>query len=194
MNRPISGGKSAESVLTGLLINLLLRSINLYRPDNAPVKPTLSINDRRLNKEALSMKPLAARRSNGFTLIELMIVVAIIGILTAIAYPSYQSHIKRSTEQLARAWLSEIATAQSKYFVNMKGYGSLSDIGKATAPSEIGDYYTIALVEDKDCAGADSAPGYCVAATPKSGGRQSGMATLELDHKGNKLPASAWSD
>ncbi|MBK1648727.1 type IV pilin protein [Rhabdochromatium marinum] len=131
---------------------------------------------------------------SGFTLIELMIVVAIIGILSAIAYPSYQQHIKRASEDVAKSWLMEIASVQSKYFVNMRDYGSLSTIGMATAPEEVGDYYSIALTEDKDCNNSTSAPGFCVTATPKTSTRQAGMDTLKLDHKGNKLPVNTWKD
>lgn len=133
-------------------------------------------------------------QTKGFTLIELMIVVAIVAILSAIAYPSYQQHVRRASADIAKSWLMEIASTQSRYFVNMRDYGTLSAVGMASAPSDVDEYYTISLVEDKDCAGSASSPGFCVSATPISGTRQAGMATLQVDHKGNQLPAAAWDN
>lgn len=48
-------------------------------------------------------------KQTGFTLIELMVVVAIVGILAAIAYPSYQSHVEKTRRNLAQADLLELA-------------------------------------------------------------------------------------
>ncbi|HTN32848.1 MAG TPA: type IV pilin protein [Marinobacter sp.] len=55
------------------------------------------------------MKRQQSIAANGFTLIELMIVVAIIGIISAIAYPSYQSHVEKTRRSLASADLLELA-------------------------------------------------------------------------------------
>lgn len=48
-------------------------------------------------------------KQQGFTLIELMMVVAIVGIIAAIAYPSYQSHVEKTRRNLAQADLLELA-------------------------------------------------------------------------------------
>ena len=67
-------------------------------------------------------------RLKGFTLIELMIVVAIIGILGAIAYPSYQSYIMRSKRTIAKVVLADIVAKQTKYYIENRTYGDLSDL------------------------------------------------------------------
>jgi len=56
------------------------------------------------------------RSGRGFTLIELMIVVAIIGILSMVAYPSYQEHIRRSKRSEAQAVLLEAAQFMQRYY------------------------------------------------------------------------------
>lgn len=60
--------------------------------------------------------------SPGFTLIELMIVVAIVGILAAIAYPSYQSYVLRSGRTDGQAKLMEIMQAQERYYSQNQTY------------------------------------------------------------------------
>lgn len=61
------------------------------------------------------------KKARGFTLIELMIVVAIVGILAAIAYPSYVNHITRSNRSAAQACLAEYAQfAERVYTTNLR--------------------------------------------------------------------------
>jgi type IV pilus assembly protein PilE len=84
------------------------------------------------------------QRKTGFTLIELMIVVAVVGILAAIAYPSYMDSIRKSRRSDAINDLSAIALAQEKWRANKPTYGTLTDVwGGVTTTS--GGYYTLAV-------------------------------------------------
>lgn len=60
----------------------------------------------------------------GFTLIELMIVVVIVGILAAIVYPSYQESVRKSRRAEAKTLLNDAAARQEQYFTQNKQYAS----------------------------------------------------------------------
>ena len=64
------------------------------------------------------------RRQKGFTLIELMIVVAIIGILAAIAIPQFASYRQRAQDSAAKSALKNLATAQENYYAEYNTYAS----------------------------------------------------------------------
>ena len=71
-------------------------------------------------------------KAGGFTLIELMITVAIVGILAAIAYPSYTSHIQKGARRAAQAQMLDIANRQQQYLLANRGYATkaqLADTG-----------------------------------------------------------------
>lgn len=74
--------------------------------------------------------------TEGFTLIEMMIVVAIIGILAAIAYPSYQQYILRSNRTEGQALLNEAAAREERYFAQNNSYVSAAgDMAKLNLPN-----------------------------------------------------------
>mgnify|MGYP005704109999 FL=1 len=68
------------------------------------------------------------RRTSGFTLVEMLIVVTIIGILASIAYPSYQQYIVKANRAAAQQFLLEAASVQHQYFLANNGNGYASEV------------------------------------------------------------------
>jgi type IV pilus assembly protein PilE len=62
------------------------------------------------------------RRTRGFTLIELLIAVAVIGVLAAIAFPSYEGYMKRSRRSEAAQLLAAIANREAQYLLDSRMY------------------------------------------------------------------------
>lgn len=85
--------------------------------------------------------------NRGFTLIELMITVAIVAILASIAYPSYTRHVMKAHRGTGQSKLLEIMQAQERYFTIHSTYTTAlkTDLGyeKDPVPSD-GDWYTVA--------------------------------------------------
>ena len=85
------------------------------------------------------------RREHGITLIELMVVIAIVSILAAIVYPSYQDQVRRARRAEAKAMLVDAQARQERYYFTRQRYASnLANLGYASVPvtSENG-FYTL---------------------------------------------------
>ena len=126
---------------------------------------------------------------SGFSLIEVLIVVAIVGILVAIAYPSYEQKMQRVHAATAKQYLLELASLQSEFIAENYHYAStLNELG--TAPgSEVSDYYRIAITQLDD----RSRPTiYTLQATAKSNSGQILQQTLTLNHLG--VTNKGWHD
>jgi type IV pilus assembly protein PilE len=130
----------------------------------------------------------------GFTLIELIIAVVIVGILAAIALPSYNQQILRANRAQAKQFLEDIANRQEQYLLDQRSYtGTIGSGGLGmTAPQETAGRYTFAAAAGgNDCLGAAlPAPGYSVTATAI--GAQASDGNLCLDSINQKTPADKW--
>lgn len=79
-------------------------------------------------------------RAKGFTLIELMVVVAIIGIISAIAFPSYESYMRKSRRADAKVALTGIADRQERSYLQNNTYSSTLTALNVNAVSDEGYY------------------------------------------------------
>lgn len=131
-------------------------------------------------------------RSGGFTLIEMMIVVAVIGILAAIAYPSYQEHVRKARRADAQTALLELAqfmerhyTANGKYLTDANVAPTLPFSG---APKDGATKYY-----DLSFASAPTASSYTLRAVPKGAMASDTCGTLTLSNTGAKGQATGAS-
>lgn len=106
--------------------------------------------------------------SKGFTLIEVMIVVAIIGILAAIAYPSYDEYIKRGNRTEGQAFLQDVAARQERYFSQNNEYADTAAKLNVSTGSETGKYTLSIATSD----------GYTLTATQQFNDTKCGNLTL----------------
>lgn len=124
-------------------------------------------------------------RINGFSLIELMVAVAIVGILAAIAMPSYSNYVIRGSRAAAQTELLELASLQEKIYLNSSAYTasittayngtSAGGLGRTSGQTPDGKY-TLAL--------SGVGQTYTLRATPVAGGKQTGDGCITIQENG----------
>ncbi|MEJ2129112.1 MAG: type IV pilin protein [Woeseiaceae bacterium] len=132
------------------------------------------------------------RKMRGVTLLELMIVIVIIGIMAAIAYPNYRDFVDRAKRNEAKSMLMEIAVNQERFYLQNSRYGTLTELGYAgnTITSDTGAY-TVTVNNP-------TAVNFQAVATYQLAGNEAGKClTFDLDGRGAKNSSpepDCWTD
>ncbi|MEO9089060.1 MAG: type IV pilin protein [Rhodanobacter sp.] len=138
------------------------------------------------------MKKLMRRKRGGFTLVELMVVVAIIAILAAIAIPAYGRYAFRARRPDGQELLLRIANAQERYYATENHYGSLTDLG-FVAPVDSEKGYYLATFDPAIADGSTSAQAYTAKVTPQNAQAPDVCGPLTINDAGVKTPLASSS-
>jgi type IV pilus assembly protein PilE len=135
----------------------------------------------------------ATVHGTGFTLIELMVIVVVVSLLAAIAYPGYQQYVKRGRRADAKAALTEMAQFMERYYSENNSYSAAS-LPVTTSPREGGAVYNLKFggsCTDGSTSVGISPQAHCflVQAIPVTDGLMDGdeCGTFGLDNTGNKV-------
>lgn len=133
-----------------------------------------------------SIRRRASRRNahaQGFTLIELMIVVAVIAILATIAYPSYREHVVKSRRAAAQSCLQEAAQFMERYYTTNLKYVDASNnppaLPNMQCRTDLSNFYNIRVA-------AADAKSYRLEAAPEGGQQDPKCGTLSVTQTGVK--------
>ncbi|MCY1205988.1 type II secretion system protein G [compost metagenome] len=129
------------------------------------------------------------KHSKAFTLIELMIVLVVIGILAAIAYPNYTEYVRRGKRAEAKAALMEGAQALERYYSTHGSYldadGNFAAVFAGQAPASGAANYTLAAQ------GAPTATAFVLRATRSGSMAGDPCGDFQISHTGARTLANA---
>lgn len=127
----------------------------------------------------------------GFTLIELMVVVAILSLLASIAFPSYTSYVRKGVRRAAQAQMLDIANRQQQFLLANRTYVPYSGATPSITgsgyvlPPELNGKYTPAIT-----VGSGTVPAFTITFTAT--GSQEPDGNLTYNSEGVKAPAAKW--
>jgi type IV pilus assembly protein PilE len=132
---------------------------------------------------------MTARKSKmpGFTLIELLVAVAIVGILAAIAYPSYTAQVTKTRRATAKACVQELAQFMERYYTTGMTYVGAT-LPSSQCQTDLTGFYTFQF------SGTPSATAYTLQAVAQGAQASSDSACtpLQITQTGARTPADCW--
>ena len=117
-------------------------------------------------------------RQGGFTLIELMITVGIIGLMAAIAYPSYTSYVRKGARRAAQAQMLDIANRQQQFLLANRAYADLTALQTSgyNLPADVGNRYDASIT-----VGSATVPAFTITFTAKNAQLVDGNLTFNSE-------------
>ena len=147
--------------------------------------------------------PLRRAMQRGFTLVELVIAVALIGILLAFAMPGYNQYLIRANKAAAKAVILDVFSRQEQYMMNSGTYGTLAQLNY-TVPTEVSTYFDVTLTTGTNTTSSIVAlqgmPIFLLCVSGKAGTIQANEpagtscpgTAYSVNQFGLKLPVAAW--
>ena len=117
----------------------------------------------------------------GFTLIELVVVMAVAAILAAIAIPNYGEYVMRSHRSNAQSFISDVASRQSQFFLDRRSYAATIAALNMVPPVDVAARYNIAVAVV-----AGPPAGFQVSATPIGAQATDRCGVMAVDQAGNR--------
>ena len=145
---------------------------------------------------------MKTQSQRGFTLIELMVTVAIVAILAGIAIPNYQQYVVRSNRAAAQSAMMDLANRQQQFLLANRAYGDYDAMvdGGYVLPNEVSSKYGVTApvvytdrVLDASCAlvsDTGTTPKFVIMFTPS--GSQANDGKIYLSNTGAKCPSGKW--
>jgi type IV pilus assembly protein PilE len=130
---------------------------------------------------------LHPRTARGFTLIELMISVLIVGILAGVALPSYRQYVVRSHRSAAQSAMLDLANREQQFLLANRAYADTDQLRTSgyDLPPEVAENYTWTVT-----VGTGTVPSFQIALAAVNA--QTADGALTLDNNGTKTPAGKW--
>jgi type IV pilus assembly protein PilE len=131
---------------------------------------------------------LRSRRIRGFTLIELMVTVAIVAILAAVAYPAYTRYLIRSNRAAAASYVLQVSDLQQRYLLDARAYAASMTELNASVPDNVARFYDVTTAKV-------GTAGFNVVASPKGSqlARDTDCGTLTVNDAGTKTASGGAS-